>query len=189
MLDRATRAIICFGIVGRRLGMAKDVRVLIATWCGRRPGGAASKRQNEKCDALNATRKNEQLERAEHVRWLDALVALSDSGTVARGLQLARECRHRDAVWLIALVSGDGADVTPEGVVAVMTEQGDPRALHLSWKEASDRSHEACGRDGVRAGAWDTVRVHVRSGARDVGIKSSGSAGSLRPQRAGPLLR
>jgi hypothetical protein len=74
------------------------------------------------------------VERAEHVRWLDALDALSDSGTVDKGMQLARAYRHRDAVWFAALFPGEGADVTPERVVAVMSEHGeDPRAMHLSW--------------------------------------------------------
>jgi hypothetical protein len=60
---------------------------------------------------------------------------------LARGVALARECRHPDAQWLAALFP-PGAEVTPKRLAEVMSEQGeDERALLLAW--AADAASRA----------------------------------------------
>jgi hypothetical protein len=71
--------------------------------------------------------------RAEQIKWWDALEELQNSRDVDCGLQMARECRHPDAVWLASFFPA-GVAVTRERMRDVMLEQGDdPRALHLAW--------------------------------------------------------
>jgi TPR repeat protein len=69
---------------------------------------------------------------AEQIKWWDALDALEDMAGPERGLQMARECRHPDAVWLASLFPA-GVTVTMEGMEGVMLQHGDdPRAMHLA---------------------------------------------------------
>jgi TPR repeat protein len=75
------------------------------------------------------------VERAELIKWYDALDALTRSQGMrgfAGGVQMARECQHPDAQWLAALFPV-GALVTWGHIRAVMLEQGDdPRAMWLA---------------------------------------------------------
>jgi hypothetical protein len=75
------------------------------------------------------------LDKAELIRWWDVLDVLEHHGCdVEKGLRMARECRHPDAVWLASLFPV-GADVTRARMREVMEEQGeDARALHLAWR-------------------------------------------------------
>jgi hypothetical protein len=75
-------------------------------------------------------------ERAEQIKWWDALDALPHE----RGLALARECRHPDALWLTSLLPA-GGEVTAERMLQVMREQGDdPRALFVAWRAENRHS-------------------------------------------------
>jgi hypothetical protein len=73
----------------------------------------------------------------EQIKWWDALETLGGMWgppNVARGLKLARECRHPDAQWLASLFPGDG-EVTQRHMADVMLQHHeDPRALDLSYR-------------------------------------------------------
>jgi hypothetical protein len=82
------------------------------------------------------------VDRADWIKWWDALDVLLGEWVgvpdIARGLQMARACRHPDAQWLASLFR-PGAVVTQDRLVAVMLEQGsDPRALFLLSKLEGD---------------------------------------------------
>jgi hypothetical protein len=71
------------------------------------------------------------VERAEQVKWWDALDVLC-SRHFARGLEMARQCLHPDAQWLCSLFRA-GVEVTRERMREVMLQQGDdPRALFFA---------------------------------------------------------
>jgi tetratricopeptide (TPR) repeat protein len=76
------------------------------------------------------------VDKAELIKLYDALDELAgNSGPidVVKGLQMARECQHPDAVRLASLFPA-GATVTQQRVVDVLLEQGDdPRAMWLAW--------------------------------------------------------
>jgi hypothetical protein len=81
------------------------------------------------------------VDRAEQIKWWDALDELRDQGTlgVDRALQMVRRCRHPDAQWLAALVP---RCATRESLCEVMRKQGvDPRALFLAWSSTWERTH------------------------------------------------
>ncbi len=73
-------------------------------------------------------------EKRELIRWWDAMDAIAGQAgwrqNVALGVQMARESRHRDAVWLASLFPGT-APVTERALMAAMQTQcdEDPRAL------------------------------------------------------------
>jgi hypothetical protein len=74
----------------------------------------------------------EVVELAEWIKWWDALDVLTkwESPDVSRGLAMARDCRHPDAVWLASLFP---AGVTHERMMAVLLDQrNDPRATYLA---------------------------------------------------------
>jgi hypothetical protein len=74
------------------------------------------------------------VELEEQIKWWDALDWLVGrlGLDVARGLQMARECTHPEARWLVSLFPGVGVAVTRERMVEVMREQGEnPLALVL----------------------------------------------------------
>jgi hypothetical protein len=74
------------------------------------------------------------VERAELIKWWDALDALPSNDEVESGLQMARECRHPDAQWLASLFPADGV-VTSERMCTVLNQHlGDSRAALLFWK-------------------------------------------------------
>jgi hypothetical protein len=79
---------------------------------------------------------------AEQCKWCDAL-DLMLQGRRRQGMQLARECQHPDAQWLVSLFPAD-ADVKRKHIVEVMLEQvetrNDPRAMLLvAWLADTDR--------------------------------------------------
>ncbi len=69
-------------------------------------------------------------DRADLVRWWDALDAISGNGAqheIEKGLQLARQSRHPDAQWLASLFPA-GVPVSSRDLRLVMAAQGeDPR--------------------------------------------------------------
>jgi hypothetical protein len=77
------------------------------------------------------------LDRAELIKWMRAL-DMMDSRTdrhIERALQMARECRHPDAQWLMALLPDPGVGATRQQMVDLLEAHGDdPRASHLAWK-------------------------------------------------------
>jgi TPR repeat protein len=84
------------------------------------------------------------LERAELIKWWDALDSLpvydtlEESVDVERGLQMARKCQHPDSQWLAALFPS-GVAVTRERMLEFVLEQGeDRRALLIAWKLDDD---------------------------------------------------
>jgi hypothetical protein len=100
-------------------------------------------------------------DRAEQIKWCDALDALSTRQDVERGLQMARECRHPDAVWLASLFPV-GLPVSRARMREVMLEDlDDPRAMHLAYE--LDVSEE--GRDSEdlprRAAEMDYVPAYA----------------------------
>jgi hypothetical protein len=76
------------------------------------------------------------VDRAELIMWCDALDKLAGNPgprDVEKGLQMARECQHPDAVWLSSRFPS-GAEATPQRMWEMMREQGDdPRAMWLAW--------------------------------------------------------
>jgi TPR repeat protein len=71
-------------------------------------------------------------DKAELIKWWDAIDMLSSSGGVEKGLNAARECKHPDAQWLASLFP-PGVEVSQRGMAEVLLEQGeDPRALYLA---------------------------------------------------------
>jgi hypothetical protein len=77
------------------------------------------------------------VDKAELIKWYDALDTLTGTlgpQDVEKGLQMACECQHPDAVWLASLFPA-GAEVTQERVREVMLQQGDdPRAMWIAWR-------------------------------------------------------
>jgi hypothetical protein len=75
---------------------------------------------------------------AEQIKWWDALDVLLGSWRkvkIAKGLQMARECRHPDAQWLASLFPAHGDVPTQHDMTVVMLQQGpDPRDMHLAAK-------------------------------------------------------
>jgi TPR repeat protein len=75
----------------------------------------------------------EVVSRAEEIKWADARDSVTE-GRIEQGLQMARECQHRDARWLASLFPV-GVPVTAERMHEVMLQQGDdPRALFIAWR-------------------------------------------------------
>jgi hypothetical protein len=77
------------------------------------------------------------VEQADQIKWWDALdwlVGRMGDPNAARGLQLARECRHPDALWLVSLFPDDpDAAVSRERMVEAMHAQGEhPLAMMLA---------------------------------------------------------
>jgi hypothetical protein len=76
------------------------------------------------------------VDKAELIKWCDALDELAGSLRpidVVKGLQMARECQHPNAVWLSSLFPS-GAEATQQRMCEVMLQQGDdPRAMWLAW--------------------------------------------------------
>jgi hypothetical protein len=69
------------------------------------------------------------VEQAELIKWADALDELRCDRYKA--LQMARECRHPDALWLVSLLPGEGWSA--ERMREIMLQQGeDPRALFVA---------------------------------------------------------
>lgn len=63
------------------------------------------------------------------VQWYRAR-ELFYTGKVSRGLALARDCVHMDAVWLCGLFGAVAEeDVTRESAIALLRSSTDPRAL------------------------------------------------------------
>ncbi len=76
----------------------------------------------------------ERADKAEEIKWRDALDLITQRGGFARGLRMARECSHPNAQWLSSLFPGD-ADVAMDELLCVMKEQGDDmRALYIRGK-------------------------------------------------------
>jgi hypothetical protein len=79
---------------------------------------------------------------ADQIKWWDTLDTFMGSFghvDVERGLQLARESRHPDAVWLASLFPA-GVPVTRELMRDVLLGRGnDPRAMHLAFELANGR--------------------------------------------------
>jgi hypothetical protein len=72
------------------------------------------------------------LDRAEHIKWWDALDVLT-GGDNRKGLLMARDCQNPDAQWLASLFPA--ADVAKERLVEVLRGQGDDaRASFLLWR-------------------------------------------------------
>jgi hypothetical protein len=76
------------------------------------------------------------------IKWYDALDSLTDMWgrrDVVKGLQMARECQHPDAVWLASLFPA-AAEVTQQRMCDLMLQQGeDSRALWLTWASGARR--------------------------------------------------
>jgi hypothetical protein len=71
------------------------------------------------------------VDRAEQIKWWNALDALPRNRDVERALEMARECQP---MWLASLFPR-GASVTLQHMLEVMQEQGeDPRALFIVCK-------------------------------------------------------
>jgi hypothetical protein len=100
--------------------------------------------------------------REELIKWFDALDELS-SFTWARGLQMARHCRHPDAVWLVSHFPA-GEAVTRERMVEVMAEQrGDARAVFMSWKLAESDAQKVLERAAEMGYAAAQAQLASRS--------------------------
>jgi hypothetical protein len=71
------------------------------------------------------------VDKAEQIKWFDVLdVLIPPSRRVEEGMQMARECRHPDAQWLVALLEG----IADRDRTAALLEQGeDARALFFAW--------------------------------------------------------
>jgi TPR repeat protein len=69
------------------------------------------------------------VDRAEQIKWWNAIDALGYARNAEEGMQMARECRHPDAQWLAALFP-PGADLRYGAVRRMLQEHpDDPRAL------------------------------------------------------------
>jgi hypothetical protein len=87
------------------------------------------------------------VDRDEQIKWWDVLNKLvgdefryAPPEDALRALEMARECQHPDALWLVALFPSHG-EVTTQHMGEVMLAQGDdPRALFWSWKLKKDKS-------------------------------------------------
>jgi hypothetical protein len=88
----------------------------------------------------------EPCDRAELIKWmraLDVMDARSDT-EIKRALQMARECRHPDAQWLMALLPDYDVRATRQPMLDVLeAHRDDPRALHLAWKIGYTSSHDS----------------------------------------------
>jgi hypothetical protein len=76
------------------------------------------------------------VDRAELIKWYDARTQIGYilEHHYVKGLEMARECQHPDAVWLASLFPV-GVTVTRERMRVVMLEQGDdPRAMWIAWR-------------------------------------------------------
>jgi TPR repeat protein len=74
------------------------------------------------------------VDRAETIKWWEALHVIAEKGDVQKGVAMARESQHPDARWLVALLPPPGEELTVQRVREVMLAQGDdPRALYLAW--------------------------------------------------------
>jgi hypothetical protein len=72
------------------------------------------------------------VERAEQIKWWDALDALAEE-CVEEGLQMTRKCLHPDAQWLASLFPA-GVAVARERMREMMLElRNDRRALYVAW--------------------------------------------------------
>jgi hypothetical protein len=75
------------------------------------------------------------VDRAELIKWWDAvsvMVGLWTTQDVGAGLQMARECQHPDARWLVSLFPA-GETVTKERAAEVLLAlEDDPRAMMLA---------------------------------------------------------
>jgi TPR repeat protein len=74
----------------------------------------------------------------EQIKWWDALDVFGGRNGIkrnlAKGLQMARQCLHPDAQWLVSLVPA-GVEVTRESMKEALLAQGeDPCALFLAEK-------------------------------------------------------
>jgi hypothetical protein len=68
------------------------------------------------------------VDRAEMIKWWDALDTLARCANVDVWMRGVRECRHPDARWLATLLPV-GVEMTHERMLEVMLQQGeDPRA-------------------------------------------------------------
>jgi hypothetical protein len=81
------------------------------------------------------------VERAEEIKWWNALDLIKESSGYSDklnpGIQLARECRHPDAQWLVSLLPA-GVEVTSACLRNVLMGQTqDARALHLLFATGS----------------------------------------------------
>jgi hypothetical protein len=87
------------------------------------------------------------VDKAEQIKWRDALDVLIGQRGIGRGLRLARECQHQDALWLCSLVPANGTDESEEAARAVRTvmeRQGeDPRALFICSRFGIDLLRQA----------------------------------------------
>jgi hypothetical protein len=103
---------------------------------------------------------------AEQIKWWNALDALQRNRDV-EALEMARGCRHPDAVWLASLFPV-GKGVTQQRMLGVMQELGeDPRALFVAWKIlAGDVEAAILPRPGRRRG--EVQPVHNRPQLRHV---------------------
>jgi hypothetical protein len=91
------------------------------------------------------------MERADLFKWWDALDEMGKTEDAEKTLQLARESRHPDALWLASLFPPDVA-VTKQHMAEVMLRHGDdPRAMHLAWL-ASDPSNYSLVRRAAEMG-------------------------------------
>jgi TPR repeat protein len=74
-------------------------------------------------------------DKAEQIKWRDTLDMLSGQcGSFAKGLELARQCRHPDAQWLCSFFPDGSSPMTQELLRTVMSEperRDDPRARFL----------------------------------------------------------
>jgi hypothetical protein len=85
------------------------------------------------------------VERAEQIKWWDALDALAEE-CVEEGLQMTRKCLHPDAQWLASLFPA-GVAVARERMREMMLElRNDRRALYVAWLLGEGDADEEKGR-------------------------------------------
>jgi hypothetical protein len=82
------------------------------------------------------------LERAEQIKWFDALDEVVFDRDIECGLASARESQHPDAKWLASLFAV-GEAVSPERMLEVMLQHDDdPRAMYLAFMLQDDEPDE-----------------------------------------------
>jgi hypothetical protein len=81
------------------------------------------------------------VDRAELIKWWDALDAAALPDNFEGWLELVRQCRHPDALWWASLFPA-GEAVTLEHLEAVMdAHKDDARALFVSWRLKKDEGN------------------------------------------------
>jgi TPR repeat protein len=145
LMSRARVAIACWSVVGRRCGVAKDVRVVISKMAWDEAWLWAKTREG-KASGMTTVPPVVHSSIEDRIKWDDALEGLNGKWgecDVEVPLQMARECQHPDAQWLSSLFPVTEERITAERMTVVMLQQGnDPRAFFLAWKSGPDVGDE-----------------------------------------------